>query len=143
MENIKFPHPVSYNIQWGEMDALGHVNNVQYIRYFETARIAFFHFSDIWKVLDDLGIYFILAKIDCSFKQPLIFPDKIILQAGIISIGNTSMTLLQQVISESNGIAAFGEAIVVCMDKKINKPIAIPEAVRNLITQKYLPQSTT
>jgi acyl-CoA thioester hydrolase len=33
---------VSFDIHWGEMDALGHVNNIRYIAWFETARIALF-----------------------------------------------------------------------------------------------------
>lgn len=36
-----WPSVVSIPVAWGEMDALGHVNNVAYFRYFETARVAF------------------------------------------------------------------------------------------------------
>ncbi|KZN46387.1 hypothetical protein N482_12855 [Pseudoalteromonas luteoviolacea NCIMB 1942] len=37
----KFVINTKINVVWGEMDALGHVNNVSYFRYFETARIDF------------------------------------------------------------------------------------------------------
>ena len=39
---IEFPIHVDIPVQWGDMDCFGHVNNVQYIKYFETARIAHF-----------------------------------------------------------------------------------------------------
>ena len=32
-----FPVVVDIPVAWGEMDAFGHVNNVMYFRYFETA----------------------------------------------------------------------------------------------------------
>ena len=35
-----FPVTVEIPVAWGDMDAMGHVNNVVYFRYFETARIA-------------------------------------------------------------------------------------------------------
>ena len=37
-----FPVTVEVPVAWGDMDALGHVNNAVYFRYFETARIRFF-----------------------------------------------------------------------------------------------------
>jgi acyl-CoA thioester hydrolase len=34
---------ITFPVQWGEMDAYRHVNNVVYFRYFENARAAYFH----------------------------------------------------------------------------------------------------
>ena len=35
-----YPVRIEVPVAWGEMDAFGHVNNVVYFRYFESARIA-------------------------------------------------------------------------------------------------------
>ena len=35
-----FPGIIELPVSWGEMDAFGHLNNVVYFRYFESARIA-------------------------------------------------------------------------------------------------------
>jgi len=37
-----FPVVVDIPVAWGDMDVFGHVNNVQYMRYFETARVKYF-----------------------------------------------------------------------------------------------------
>lgn len=37
-----FTFVVDLNIEWGDMDALQHVNNIEYFKYFQVARIAYF-----------------------------------------------------------------------------------------------------
>jgi len=37
-----YPVVVDIPVAWGEMDAYGHLNNIVYFRYFETARMAYF-----------------------------------------------------------------------------------------------------
>ena len=37
-----FPIVIELPVQWGEMDAYGHVNNTVLFRYFESARMAYF-----------------------------------------------------------------------------------------------------
>ena len=39
---VDFPVTVEIPVAWGDMDAMGHVNNAVYFRYFETARISCF-----------------------------------------------------------------------------------------------------
>ena len=68
MNDINWPIQTEIPIQWGDMDAFSHVNNVIYIRWFETARIElapnfctyfadFYHAFARWLVLmaDDGG----------------------------------------------------------------------------------------
>ena len=43
---------VEQKVAWGEMDALSHVNNAVYFRYFETARIEYFDQIEIFKMFD-------------------------------------------------------------------------------------------
>ena len=38
---------MNYNLQWGDMDAAQHVNNVNYLRWCESARIAYFDLMDM------------------------------------------------------------------------------------------------
>ena len=120
MEKIdltKFEEGTTQNVQWGEMDALGHVNNVQFIRYFETARVNF---------------------MECKFVQPLYYPDQIELLCRFKSIGNTSMVVEHAVVSKKSGLVAFGDGIIVCTDSKTHQKTPIPERVRSLIEKSLL-----
>lgn len=64
-------------VEWREMDAAGHVHNVQYFGYLETCRIAFFETLD-FNVAPDNAIGVVVAKVDCKYIYPVTYPDIII-----------------------------------------------------------------
>ena len=51
-----FPIVIEIPVAWGEMDAFGHVNNIIYFRYFESARLAYFHQTGYLKFVEEHGI---------------------------------------------------------------------------------------
>ena len=141
MEKIdltKFEEGTTQNVQWGEMDALGHVNNVQFIRYFETARVNFMERNNVFDDLLGNKINIVLAHIECKFVQPLYYPDQIELFCRFKSIGNTSMVVEHAVVSKKSGLVAFGDGIIVCTDSKTHQKTPIPERVRSLIEKNIL-----
>ena len=66
-------------IRWGDMDAMGHVNNTVYFRYMEQARIGWFDAllpgSEAWKAT---GI--VIANASCNFKRPINYPGTVEVQ---------------------------------------------------------------
>ncbi|KAJ5168178.1 uncharacterized protein N7482_003772 [Penicillium canariense] len=76
-----------HNVVWGEMDVMGHVNNVTYVRYAETARVNWtrnigIHIdpankSEWINLLNSTGIGLILRSIKVDYKFPMTWPDKI------------------------------------------------------------------
>ena len=71
----QFKSVVSIPIAWGDMDAAQHVNNMIYLRYGETSRIAYMQSAGMDFDLSKTGL--ILAEINCKYKFPLTFPDSI------------------------------------------------------------------
>lgn len=141
MEKIditKFDKGTIQQVQWGEMDALGHVNNVQFIRYFETARVNFMERNRIFDDLLGKEINIVLAHIECKFVKPLYYPDEIELLCRFKSLGNTSMVVEHAVISKKSGLVAFGDGIIVCTDTQTHQKTLIPEQVKNLIEKSLL-----
>ncbi len=57
------------NVAWGEMDALQHVNNVVYFRYFETARIDFFTQLGFLKDLQVTGVGPVISENNARYKR--------------------------------------------------------------------------
>lgn len=139
MEKIdlsKFDFCTTQQVQWGEMDALGHVNNVQFFRYFETARVNFMEDSAIFNDLLGDKINIVLAHIECNFVQPLYYPDEIKMYCRIKSVGNTSMVTQHAIISAKSGLVAFGDGVIVCTDTQTNQKTQIPEKVKQLLLEK-------
>ncbi|KAL1849265.1 hypothetical protein Plec18167_008113 [Paecilomyces lecythidis] len=81
-----------HNVVWGEMDIMltvlkGHVNNVTYVRYAESARVNFMrnfalhidpeHRQDWMGSVNNTGIGLIIRSIKVDYKFPMKWPDKI------------------------------------------------------------------
>ena len=112
-------HPVTRDIPvaWGEMDAFGHVNNVAYFRYFETARIALFEKIDFADREAEGGIGPILAATDCRFRIPLTYPDTVAVASWVEEVHEEQFTMGHAVFSHAHGrVAAEGLGRIVAYD---------------------------
>src|SRR5512135_2035364 len=68
----KLVHTMTMPVRWGDMDAMGHVNNTVYFRYMESARIAWF--DQLRIRTDPVGTGPILVAVSCSFRRPVVYP---------------------------------------------------------------------
>ncbi len=82
--NNSYPVQIQLPVQWGDMDAFKHVNNVMYFKYFESVRIAYFEKLAVMGTSTIDNVAPILAETSCRFKYPLNFPDTILVGASII-----------------------------------------------------------
>lgn len=133
---MKKTYPVSIDmvIQWGEMDALGHVNNARYFEYFEAARIFYFHQLGQKELQRGHGEGPVLAHIGCQFKLPIVYPDTITIGVWVERIGNTSMKMDYEIYSSvQKKVVATAESIVVMIDYTTNEKVSITEEMRNKI----------
>lgn len=122
-------------VAWGEMDAFGHVNNVQYIRYFETARVRFFEalFDKPWDYQQDVKP--VVANISCTYKKPITYPDELRLRVWVEELGNASMLMKCEIHSEKVGLAAIAECTLVYVDFSKQIPVRIPDYLREQLHQ--------
>jgi acyl-CoA thioester hydrolase len=121
-------------IAWGEMDALGHVNNVVFFRYIESARIDFLRKSGSHALRDETGIGFILQFVEMRFRQPLVFPDTVRVDTKLLSIEDDRFTLAHAVVSKkTNEVAAIGRGTVVTYDYAAQQKLAIPAKLREAL----------
>jgi len=130
-ELAEYPVVVEVPVVWGEMDAFGHVNNIVYFRYFETARIAYFEKLDVPEFLlrDPVGP--ILAETTCRFRAALSYPDRVSIGARVESVGEDRFVMRYAVFSHRLGrLAAEGEGTLVCFDYRQNRKAAVPEELR-------------
>lgn len=71
----KYKVITKYEVQWGHMDAARHVNNTVYLRWVESARIAYFEAIGMDTSFTGGGIGPILGWLDCKYIFPMTFPD--------------------------------------------------------------------
>ncbi len=126
-----YPVVIRLPVQWGDMDAFGHVNNTVYFRWFESARIAYFDRLDVWqrRPEDDLGP--ILAAIQCDYRRQIRFPDHVSVGARVEKIGRSSIVMAHALVSEAAGqLAAQGTSTLVMFDYRAQKPHPVPDELR-------------
>lgn len=125
-----FPVKLEHRVAWGEMDAFGHVNNANYLRWFESARIAYFEKIAMSVKAGDLSPWVpILARATVDFRKPVTYPDTVTLEATVTKFGNSSFTMAYRAVSAALGLCAEGEGVVVVLDGSGQK-IVLPEALR-------------
>src|SRR4051812_33922381 len=93
------PLQITLPVQWGDQDAFGHVNNVVYFRWMESARIEYFRRNGLSDTMAEHGVGPILASIKCDFRRQLLYPDTLQISASIASVGRTSIKMLHRVYS--------------------------------------------
>lgn len=129
-------HPVVIKlpVQWGDQDAIGHVNNVVVFRWFESVRIAYLERLNIVPTRDGQGDGFILASNHCDYRRQINYPDVVLVGARVGRIGTKSFTYEMAVYSEQqHAIVADGQAVVVAFDYTRNETAPLNAAFRDAV----------
>ena len=132
MADKKLKHVERIPLRWGDMDAMGHVNNTVYFRFMEQARIGWFDTlvpsGEAWK---SIGI--VVANASCNFKRPINYPGTVEVRLSIGSLGGSSVPTFYE-LRVKDELYADGEATVVFIDMEKQKPVRIPERIRSLLS---------
>jgi len=131
---IDFPIVITVPLLWGDHDAFGHVNNLAYLRWCETARVEYLLRIGLWPSLPPQGIGPILASISCDYKRPLTFPDTAYIGARVTRIGNRSFRMQHRIVSQAlDTVAAEADSTIVILDYGQNHTVPVPEGWRRAI----------
>ncbi len=118
-------------VQWGDQDAFGHVNNVVYFRWFESARIDLLNACPSQVSMNGLGLGPILASIKCDYKRQLRFPDTVYIGSRISRVGRSSAEISHAILSREQGIiVAEGVSVIVVFDYTAQRVTRIPDDLR-------------
>ncbi len=130
------PVVVQVPVHWGEMDAFGHVNNIVYFRYFETARIHYLERCGFMTSYREDRIGAILHSTSCRFRRPLHFPDTVLTAARVTELEEDRFTMTYRAISaEEQAVAAEGSGLIVSYDYAGRTKTPLPEPVRARILE--------
>lgn len=118
-------------VQWGDMDAYGHVNNTVYFRFFETARIAYLAQCGFVHSYERDRVGAILHSTSCRFRRPLTHPDEIEVGGRASEVGEDRFTMEYRVVSGTqDAVAADGSGIIVAYDYRRGTKVPLPDEVR-------------
>lgn len=129
LDEWRKPNVVWYEdrLRYGDLDALGHVNNAVFATFSESGRIAFLH--DRLVVPQDDGHAFVVARLCIDFVAELHYPGNVRIATRVSRMGRSSMTF-EQVMLSANALCARAESTVVLIDRQTRRSTPYPEAMR-------------
>ncbi|MEL6475909.1 MAG: thioesterase family protein [Pseudomonadota bacterium] len=119
--------------RWADNDVYGHVNNVQYYAFFDTAVNGYLVETGALDILGGETIGLVVAT-NCDYFAPVMFPDA--LQAGlrVERIGTSSVTYAVGIFREdAAAAAAAGSFTHVYVDRTTRRPMPLPNALSNAL----------
>jgi acyl-CoA thioester hydrolase len=133
MAERKLVHVESIPVRWGDMDAMGHVNNTVYFRYMEQTRISWFEAllprGEAWGTT---GI--VIVNASCNFRKPINYPGTVEVKMYADALGGSSLATYYDLVLKDD-VYADGAAKVVFIDMEKQKAMRIPENIRTLISK--------
>ena len=129
-ESKKLVHEARLPIRWGDMDAMGHVNNTSYFRYFETVRIDWAR--SIGCRPDPQGQGIVVVNAFCTFHKQLEYPGDVLVKMYVSDVGRTSFEswATMERVDNPGVIHAAGGATTVWMDFPAQKSAPLPDWFR-------------
>ena len=132
----KLVHSTRMPIRWGDMDAMGHVNNTVYFRYMEQARIEWF--TEAGCEPDPQGEGPVIINARCTFIKQLKYPGEIEVKTFVGPAGRSSFEMYHEIrrLDEPDTLASEGGAKVVWVDFPSEKSAPLPDWVKKLLPEQ-------
>ena len=133
-EHKKQVFETRFPVRWGDMDAMGHVNNAQYFRYLETARIDWMRSIGVNPAPQGQGP--VIVNAFCNFYLQLSYPDEVLLKMFVSDAGRTTFETwaTMERVEQPGRICAAGGGTVIWVDFPLQKAAQLPDWVRALVT---------
>lgn len=128
-----YPYHHALGTRWSDNDVYGHVNNVTYYSYFDTAVNAFLIGRGVLdpQAGDVIGL---VVQTGCEYFAPVGFPEPLSVGLGVQRLGTSSVQyglgLFRQ---DEDAPAAQGEFVHVYVDRQTRRPVPLPAPLRQVL----------
>lgn len=130
-ELSRWPVHLEVPVAWGDMDAFGHVNNTVYLRWCESARIAYFERTGLLARMKDRAEGPILARASVDYRRPVVYPATVRVHATTTRLGTTSVTMAYRIELVASGeVVAEGESVIVQVDYETGAKVPLDDELR-------------
>ena len=119
---------VQIAVQWGDMDALGHVNNLAYFGYMQEARVQWLQQLDFdWNGKTSP----VVVNAHCDYLKEIVYPAELLIEVSIGEIGEKGFDTLYTIrnLSRAGEVSATGSSKIVWIDKTLRKAVPLAEDI--------------
>ncbi len=130
-----YPFYYSLSTRWRDNDVYGHINNVIYYEYFDTAVNKWLIENDLldFKYGDKIGY---IVSSGCDYFSPISHPSEVFAGIRVGKIGNSSVIYEIGLFAGKHNLAsAQGFFTHVYVNRKTQRPIALSNNFKNKLTE--------
>lgn len=130
----EFPVVLELPVQWSDIDAYGHVNNVAHLRWFESVRAVYGGRVGVDVVRRESGVGAVVADLWCKYLRQPSFPGSVCCGVRITAVSIGSVSIKFCTVDRSTGIpAAEGGCHAVLVEHATGRPIPVPDRIRSAV----------
>lgn len=138
-ERAQFRHFQTIPTRWMDNDVYGHVNNVVYYSYFDTAVNQYLIEAGVLDIHRGEIVGFVVDS-GCAYFAPLAFPDVVHAGIRVAKLGNSSVRYeIALYRNDDDRPAAAGHFVHVYVDRASNRSVPIPANVKTLLAGLLMP----
>lgn len=127
-------HRAPIQMRYGDIDAMGHLNNAVYVQYLETSRIELMRALGV----QDKDDHSVIARLELDYRREVLWGQAVVVESLVERIGRTSWTVLSRITAD--GVpCAFARTVQVRVDAA-HRPEPLPERLRAAL-QTLLPEA--
>lgn len=133
LDRLQFPVFRSIGTRWADNDIYGHVNNVVYYSWFDTAVNAYLIEQGALDIHQG-GTIGLVIETQCNYFYPIAFPQNVDVGLRVSKLGNSSVRYEIGLFAEGEPLtAALGHFVHVYVDRETRRPCALPERLRSVL----------
>lgn len=128
-----YPYITSITTRWMDNDIYGHINNVAYYSFFDTAANRFL-IERGGLDIEAGTVIGLVVESKCQYHAPLAYPQTLRAGVRVDKLGNRAVTYGIAIFSEDNdAAAAHGHFVHVFVERASRTPTPIPAALRSAL----------
>ncbi len=136
-ERSAYPRFTDFRTRWMDNDQFGHLNNVLYYSFFDSAVNATLIDEFGFDPNEDASVYYVVET-GCSFHAGVAFPGVLDIGVRVARLGSSSVSYEIAVFGEGEELAAAtGRFVHVMVDRETERPVPIPSSHREHFTRVY------
>ncbi len=138
----RYPRLVPLATRWSDNDVDGHVNNVVYYAFFDTAVNGILVEGGALDIADG-PVIGLVVETGCRYFAPVAFPDALVAGVRVAHLGRSSVRYEVAIFApDSDEAAAQGHFVHVYVDRTTRRPVPLPDGFRRVLTTLIPPAST-
>ena len=132
-QRASYPHAISIQTRWNDNDVYGHVNNVEYYSFFDTA-------INAWLIeeggldIERGEVIGVCAESHCEYRGPIAFPNAVDVHLRVGKLGRSSARYeLALFAGGTDEAVAIGWFVHVFVDRASRRPVEIASRLRDAL----------